>query len=218
MAAIGDGDAVFAVLLAGWSTAATHRRLQFSRDGRWEEAHGVEMPTDADTARSLLRETGDVRAHVAAEVEWLGHRLAFVGARRGADDDAAFADAVARIADREPFAPRVALEALAGGPPVRPEHAELGAANAWKSVGPLRLWDGEDALPSRDVDELLRDRLDLARCVAPVALEITFAGPRQCWVGIEVSVPSADGHVVQAEALKRLLGGLFAPPAGRPGP
>jgi hypothetical protein len=102
-----------------------------------------------------------------------------------------------------------ALAALAGGQPVELVHIELGAVNAWRSVGPLRLWDRGDARASGAVAERLGDHPALARCVNPVALEVAFRGPRECWLGVEVSEPTAGGHVVAPARVEMLLGRLF---------
>jgi len=159
----------------------------------------------------LVRDAGADRADVAVEFEWLGHPLVFVGVRRGqggARDVADFEDRVARIAEQGAAGPAEALAALAAGPPAVAAHIELGAANAWRSVGPLRLW-AAGADPAGPVEELLLRRPDLARCAFPVALVLTYDQPRVCWAGIEVSEPSATENVLTparvAAVLRRLV-------------
>lgn len=213
MPAIETSGEVVEALLEGWSPAGGVRWLQVAAGGRWEDARGVDMPADPDAARALVREAGPSGADVAVEFEWLAHPLVFAGARRrpgGDDDAAAFEDAVADIAAREPAGPAQALARLAGGPPRAPAHVELGAANAWQSVGPLRLWSaGVGRAPGAPAD-LLRDRPDLVLCVAPVALEVAFVGPRPCWIGVEVSERTADGHALLLPRLDALLDRLFS--------
>jgi hypothetical protein len=102
------------------------------------------------------------------------------------------------------------LAALAGGPPADLRHVEVGAANAWRSVGPLRLWTRGQDRPPAAAAARLNERPALARCIAPVALEVTFGRPRECWIGVEVSEPSADGHVVAPATLDAIIERLFA--------
>ena len=209
MPAIESSDDVVRALLEGWSPAGSRRWLQVAAAGRWEDARGVDLPADAGAARTLVRGAGPSSADVAAEFEWLAHPLVFVGARRRRGDDADFEEAVAGLAAREPAGPADALARLAGGPPAAPEEVELGAANAWHSVGPLRLWSAGERVPGPPAD-LLRDRPDLVHCVAPVALEVAFAGPRPCWIGIELSVRTPDGHALELPRLEALLARLFS--------
>lgn len=136
----------------------------------------------------------------------------FAGARRrlgGFEESAHFEDAVARIAEREPTGPAEAIAVLAGGPPAIPAHLELGAANAWRSVGPLRLWTAGTGRVAGSVASLLSERPELARCSVPVALAVAFDEPRSCWIGVEVSERTDDGYVVGLPAVEALLGRLF---------
>ena len=198
------------VLLGEWSAAGRARILQAAAGGRWEQARSLAVPAPAGHARALVRDAGPPGADVAVEYEWLGRPLVFVGARRAAGEHEHFEAAVARAGGLETADPLVALAALAGGDPVEPGHIELGAANAWQSVGPLRLWDRDAPRPPGTVAERLRSHPALARCVKPVALELAFRGPRECWLGVEVSEPTADGHLVAAATVETLLGRLLA--------
>jgi hypothetical protein len=204
---------VLDALLHGWSGPERARIIQVAVAGRWEEARSIDMPTDPGSARSLVRDAGAPGADVAVEAEWLGHPLVFVGARRAQEDapeERRLEDDVARLAELDPVEPAVALAALAGGPPAELRHVELGAANAWRSVGPMRLWTKGDSRPPASTAARLHERPTLARCIAPVALEVTFGRPRECWIGVEVSEPSADGHVVAPATLDAMIERLFA--------
>jgi hypothetical protein len=196
-------------LLGGWSAAGRPRILQAAVDGRWESSRSVAVPVDEPSARALVRDAGPDDADVAVEFEWLGYPLVFVGARR-AGDPGGFAAGVVAVAAGDLAEPLVALAALAGGPPEELDHVELGAANAWRSVGPLRLWTRGDDIVGLDVEAGLSDHSRLARCVAPVALEISFRRPRECWLGVEVSTPSDGQHVVRAATVERLVNRTFA--------
>ncbi len=202
-------DRVFDVLLDGWSAAGRERIVQAAAAGRWEQARSVAMPAHADRVRELVRDAGPADADVAVEYEWLGRPLVFVGARRGTGEPEAFEAAVAQVAELDTPDPVAALAALAGGDPVDPDLIELGAANAWQSVGPLRLWDRAGFSASGSVAERLAEHPAVARCVKPVALEVAFGGPRECWLGVEVSEPAAGGHVVAAATVESLLGRLL---------
>jgi len=200
---------VVEVLLGGWSAAGRTRVLQAARDGRWEASRSIAVPADESSARALVRDAGPDDADVAVEFEWLGYPLAFVGARR-AGDLTAFTAGVVAVADGDSADALVALAALAGGPPEELDHVELGAANAWRSVGPLRLWTRGDDVVALDLEARLSDHLALARCVAPVALEVSFRRPRECWLGVEVSAPSDGQHVVRAATVEELVRRMFA--------
>lgn len=206
-----SGSEALDLLLDGWTPTGRPKRLQLAVDGWWEDARIVEMPADAGAARELVRAAGPDDADVAVELEWLGSPLAFVGARRaGERDGASFKDAVAGIAEQDPSDPRRALAQLAGGPPAGLVHVELGAANAWRSVGPMRLWaPGETSAPA-SIAGRLRERPDLALCRAPVALAVAYDRPRSCWFGVEVSTPSGQEHAVAPATVDALLDRLFA--------
>ena len=204
---------VFDALHRGRSATGGARIIQAAPAGRWEEARSIDMPAGPDSARSLVREVGALDADVAVEVEWLGHPLLFVGARGAPADREGFEKDVARVAQLDPAEPALALETLAGETPADLDHVELGAANAWQSVGPLRVWTrGEDPPAAAEVLARLDERPALARCVAPVALEVTFRRPRECWIGVEVSEPAGDGHVVAAASLGAMIERLFREP------
>lgn len=208
MIALPTSARVVEVLLAGWSGAGRERIVQVAPAGRWEQARSAAIPAPADRARALVRDAGPADADVAVEYEWLGHPLVFVGARRTpevAGEPADFEAAAVRAAALETTDPLVALAALAGGEPFELDRVELGAANAWRSVGPLRLWDRDGSRVTGTVAERLSGHPALARCVKPVALEVAFRGPRECWIGVEVSEPAADGHAVPAARVEALL-------------
>jgi len=196
------------VLLTGWSAQGRARIVQVAADGRWEESRSVKVPADDASARGLVRGAGPGDADVAVEHEWLGRPLVFVGARRAGDATAFEADVVA-VAGGDVAEPLRALATLAGGPPEGLDHVELGAANAWLSVGPLRLWTrGDDAIAPA-LEGRLADHPALGRSAAPVALTVSFGRPRECWIGVEISTPSGDRHVVAAATVQEFVRRLF---------
>ncbi len=213
IAALPTSSRAIDVLLAGWSAAGRSRIMQAAVAGRWEESSSIGVPASAGSARTLVRDRGPADADVAVEYEWLGYPLVFVGARRTQGlrgEHERFEAAVARLATLDAAGPAAAIAALAGGLPAELDSIELGAANAWQSVGPLRLWTREEAPTVAGLAARLGDHPALARCVAPVALEVAFRRPRACWIGVEVSEPSTSQHVVTASAVEEVLTRLFA--------
>ncbi len=198
---------IFDALLDAWTGTGRHRIVQVAVAGRWEEARGVQIPIDEGTSRSLVRDAGALDLDVAAEIEWLGHPLVFVGARRAQEQGGhtGFEDDVVRVAALESLDPALALATLAGGRPANVSHIELGAANAWQSVGPMRLWTRGRGVSTGTIAARLNKHPALARCIAPVALEVAFNRPRECWIGVEISEPHADGHVVAPVKIEAML-------------
>ena len=158
----------------------------------------------------MERAASDAAADVAVEVEWLGRPLVFVGARRRPSGDPGFAEHAARTALGDPEDAQDALAGLAGGAPAGLAAIELGAANAWRSVGPLRLWSPAEPWAPEALPRRLSGHPALEHCHVPVALEVAFGGPRECWIGVEVSRPEGRGHRVRASRVQTLVSELLA--------
>jgi hypothetical protein len=171
-------------------------QLQVAADGWWERAQVARLPVPSDRLDELLDAPG--AREVAVEVVWWGPPVVFVGA----PVDRARRAPVRRIAARADWTPSEALAILAGGPPGPPVRAELGAVNAWRSVGPLSLALDSD---SAAIESALAGRPDLARCERPVALELVHERLGRAWWAIEVSSPRAGRHEVRVELVARLL-------------
>jgi len=171
--------------------------LQVAFDGWWERAASVAPPTSPSEADRLLErpEADDV----AVEVLWPGPPVVFVGARFARADRPPLRE----LAARADWTPSRALELLASGPLGPAVRAELGAVNAWRSVGPLPL--ALDAHPAA-IARALADRPQLATCRVPVALEVVHEHPREAWWAIEVSVAPAGAHEVRLERVTEALG------------
>jgi hypothetical protein len=173
--------------------------LQVAVDGWWEQAAKVELPTLANVAGRLLEglpSTGDI----AVEMLWPGPPIVFVGARLPSISVAsALLD---EVAGGDGWVPTLALEMLADGPLGPPIRAELGAVNAWRSVGPLQL--NPDASVAA-VESALTSRPELARCRLPVALEVVHQYRREAWWAIEVSSRDNGMHNVRAARTAQLL-------------
>jgi len=149
---------------------------------------------------------------VAVEVLWPGQ--AFVGVRWAVDQSAAAAAAASRaiaiVSDQNLHASAHDLEgaslALLGAIPSPDlEFIELGALNAWTSVGSEVLWRrGETSRPAA-LEALLAGRPDLITCAYPVAVELTVTNPRPCWIGIIVSINSVSSHYLDRPVLDQIL-------------
>jgi hypothetical protein len=135
---------------------------------------------------------------LAVEVLWPGPPIVFVGARVDRTDE----PTLRQIATSGGGPPSRVLEALVGSPLGPATRAELGAINAWRSVGPLPL---ALAASVSVVREALSNRADLRNCSHPVALEVTHRQPREGWWAIEVSERVDAAHVVDVEKVVEVL-------------
>ena len=178
---------------------AAHGRpvLQVAVGGRWERAHVSPLPVRHGDVDALIESLARMRG-LAVEVLWPGPPTVFVGARVGRSDELMLRE----VAANDGWPPSHVLETLAGGPLGPAARAELGAVNAWHSVGPLRL--ALNASVSVVGDALL-SRVDLLRCSHPVALEVTHVQPREGWWAIEVSEREGATRVVDVEKVVEVL-------------
>lgn len=182
--------------------------LQIASDGLWETASVLAQGgATAKDAVSLAASTAT--GDVAVEALWPGQL--FVGVRWSLDElDEAVAGVlragvvIGEAAGRAPTAARVLLALAGATPDSHVELSELGAVNAWASVGPEPLWrrGQQDVWP---LDDLLARRPDLVRCAHPVAVEVSTAVPRACWVGVVVSEPVGPVHLLDLAAVRNLL-------------
>jgi hypothetical protein len=170
--------------------------LQVAVDGWWERAIGLWLPTTTREAAGLLLTAG--ARELGVEVLWPGPPIVFVGACFAASDR----PPVCEIAMRHEWTPTQALKILVGDSLGAPLRAELGAINAWRSVGPLPL--ALDAVAAA-IESKLLERADLMFCGHPVALEVQFESPRRAWCAIEVSARHGDKHVVDVDEVAGLL-------------
>ncbi|HEX6684114.1 MAG TPA: hypothetical protein VF062_15020 [Candidatus Limnocylindrales bacterium] len=158
--------------------------VQAAPDGVWERAQVL----DGDPGPVLEAMCAGAK-YLGVEVMWPGH--AFVGtgwlAQRWPDATVAVERAIAA----RPMTPQAGLAALIGDAAVgSARFVQIGAVNAWASVGAESLWkQGETYSPQR-VEALLDRRPDLAMtCPHPVAVEFGLSGPAPTWVAFHVSRP-----------------------------
>lgn len=191
--------------------------LQVAGDGRWETAVTIPVDDASRLATRLERVAASARRDVAVEVLWPGQ--VFVGARwslaesGGAGANAALAGARRALAVLSASYPAEAalLALLHSTPNLVPEFAELGAVNAWASVGPLTLWRRTKAFTPAAVGAALASRPDLTECRYPVAVEVAATGPRACWVGVTVSNLAGSVHLLDRDALDEVLARATGP-------
>ena len=171
--------------------------LQVAADGRWETTAVVPVTGEPVRARTVLaRVARAARDDVALEILWPGQ--AFVGVRWPVGSWEEAAAAVDRSFRLPSLTVETGLLALLGTTPgAALEFVELGAVNAWRSVGPEVLWRWGEPRPERLVGPALARRPDLADCPHPLAVELAVTTPRACWVGLHLS-DSVEDLLVRA--------------------
>ena len=191
--------------------------LQVAADGHCE---GARLVSAADisthTPPTLEQVASTAERDIALEILW--PREAFVGVRWPIDDlddaQAASARASEVVGDQARVITSTAtargldaaLLALVGATPSPDlEFAELGAVNAWGSIGPARLWTRGAPYSPAATEALLARRPDLTSCAHPLAVEVAATRLRPCWIGIIVSSNSSDNHHLDRPALNRVL-------------
>lgn len=208
-----QGSLVLMTRLTWWSAVARSTKvtttpvLQVAGDGRWEGARAVVVSGSSTRAAMVVQEVASTADRdVAVEVLWPGQ--AFVGVRGPVEqlDDAAAAASRASVIVRSAHGIEGALLGLLSTVPNPDlEFAELGAVNAWASVGPEVLWRRGNAHSPQALDARLAGRPDLTICANPVAVELAVVHPRACWIGIVVSTKSGPAHYVDRQALDQVL-------------
>ncbi|WP_232666986.1 hypothetical protein [Pseudonocardia sp. TRM90224] len=195
--------------------------LQVAADSAWE----VALVADGKDARGapdlVARAVAAGRRDVAIEVLW--PRQGFAGARWLLEDAAEAAAAAERVASfmthaavsGQPLAD--ALVAVLAAPPGRDvDRVELGAVNAWASVGAQVLWQRGRPDAGLPLADLPGRRPDLFECQHPVALEVAASEPRVCWVGVVVSTPHGQLHRTDLTRVGQLYDRATAAPAEEP--
>lgn len=164
--------------------------VQVAADGFWEAPLIASGEQEEDVPDPVRRAAALGLRDVAIEVSWPGG--GFVGARWSLEEVQTAADAGRRAAvliahagvipDASPDnggPVTAALVALLDGLPGRnADRVEVGAVNAWTSVGPQLLWQRGRPEAGLPLLELPGRRPDLFECRHPVALEMTATEPR----------------------------------------
>jgi hypothetical protein len=187
--------------------------LQVVSDDQWESAETVPVAADDGQARAVVASVGRAaRDTVAVELLWPGQ--AFVGVQWPAASWPAALAAVSRghvaVTGRQMALGQVVeaglLALLGAAPATDVEFVELGAVNAWLSVGPEVLWQrGDEALTAQTLVSKLAHRPDLTSSAHPVAVELAVTNPRPCWIGVYVATRSGPIHQLDYERLADVL-------------
>ncbi|MBA4137037.1 MAG: hypothetical protein C0518_06955 [Opitutus sp.] len=177
-------------------------RVQFARDGEWETAWSFapdRAPGDADWQAYLAG-----RREVAFEV-FFG--AAFFGVRITGEEADVIARASACLAathaarDGIAFFAELKRRTGLGLWGAKVDFAEIGAVNAWRTVGALRFdpqnADAETLLARLESSPLVRNRTH------PKAIEFAFAAPVPHWFALPVS--RAPAHEFDAALLAAAL-------------
>lgn len=201
-------------VISGVRTVTSVPVLQVAGDGRWETADTVPVSAGRTRVAACVEQAATrARRDVAVEVLWPGQ--VFVGVRwdlaesDGAGSNAALAgarraqDVLSASVTRPVEATLLAL--LDSTPNPAPEFAELGAVNAWASVGPLALWRRNEVFTPAAMDAALASRPDLIECRHPVAVEVAVTEPRSCWVGVTVSNRTGSVHLLDRDSVGKVL-------------
>ncbi len=160
--------------------------LQLAADGRWESCVAFSVGSDTMAAAQQLSSGAKF---LAMEVMWPGQ--AFVGTGWPAEHWSEAGSAAERVLAAAASTAEEAFTALLGEKPSDTiESAELGAVNAWLSVGPEPLWLQADPT----VTPHLPSRPELTLCTHPVAVEFGLSGSKPQWAAVVVSDPEGSMH------------------------
>ena len=213
MSDLPTSDRVAEALLEEWSATGRARIIQAATGGRWEESRSVAAQRTPTGCARLSATPGRAKrmwrlSTSGSGVRWCSSAPAARRSRRKSSKD--FEAAVVQLAALGTADPLVALATLAGGEPVELDHVEL--VRPTRGGPSVRCGSGVAGTPACQERSLTSWAITprSARCVNPVALEVAFRRPRECWLGVEVSEPVAHRHVVAAATVEGLLGRLFA--------
>jgi hypothetical protein len=171
--------------------------LQFAKNGHWEEALRLEIPASKAILSDWLASASE---DVALEI-FFGE-ASFVGLRL---------KPFHHEAELMRFCENPSIEHLRGifaTPELflgKPDFAELGVVNAWKSIGAKILWRQGEAIPTlENLVEMLADS-PLQTAAKPLALELGYTKPLPHWRAVPVSEKSELGYHLNLDALYQAL-------------
>ena len=204
--------------VVSWATTVmTVPVLQVAADGQWETAEAVPATSNPAAARMVIEQVARAaRNDVAVEILWPGQ--AFVGVQWPAASWQQAADAASRsvivLATDSPRSPSQPVEAgllalLGSMPGTDLDYVELGAVNAWHSIGPEPLWRPGMVLTADAAESVPLRRPDLASCSHPLAVELGTMNPQPCWIGINVSTGTGPVHQLDPHLLNNVLSSLI---------
>jgi hypothetical protein len=179
-------------------------RLQFAAGSDWEHCLIVNRKTERASVEKWF--AGNARQVLAAEfffdADECGMKDAFAGVRLPASGaanvfyrEAAKAMASGKLRSLRDFLAPAPLELSFDSEKI--EFMELGAVNKWNSFGPVRFWQAGQDNPREALKSALsaNDRF-LRPMDVPAAIELSFGGSCQRWLGLPVSERQSDGSYI----------------------
>jgi len=162
---------------------------QFAKQGGWEAAWSFPAgePPAPEILRAYLGGAGEVAFEAFFGDAFFGLRLQGVAAEVEAGAQACMA-AMAEAADGAALVGALARRLGCDGFGRKLAFAEVGAVNAWRSVGAFRIDDPSPAMPW--LDALLRAPV-AHHAMHRKAIEFAFEDPMPHWFALPVSAPAA---------------------------
>jgi hypothetical protein len=171
--------------------------LQVASKGIWEGALSLEIPVNKTILSDWLATASD---DIALEI-FFGE-AAFIGLRLKPFQHLAelmrFCDSPSIDSLRDIFA----VPELFRG---KPDFAELGVVNAWRSVGAKLVWQQGESLPTLDNLEKLLEDSPLWIQSKPLALELAYTKPLPHWRAVPVSEQSENVYRLDLALLHQAL-------------
>jgi hypothetical protein len=163
--------------------------LQFASDGNWEEALRFDSGSSKEVLKDWLKTASDDVA-----VELFSDEASLIGLRLKPFQHEAkllsFCENPTMESLREIFG-----AALFRG---KPDYAELGVVNAWKSLGSSIIWRQGERLPNIE-------NLEIWIRPKPIALEFAYNQPLPHWQAFPVSVKTEQGYRLDLDLLRQVL-------------
>jgi hypothetical protein len=163
--------------------------VQFAKQGVWEEAWSFPA-SDCPDSTQLRRYLGMAK-EVAIEV-FFGS--AFIGIRLNAEPSEmvrqaeAILECLRNVRNGADYISGMRDLGCMSEGATSVAYAEIGAVNAWRSVGAVRLPDPQDTLTQLDTQWPLLQQSAVGRdMLHPKALEFAFPTPTQHWIALPVS-------------------------------
>jgi hypothetical protein len=193
--------------------------LQLAADGAWEQAAVVSLPAGLAAGRAALdTAVAAARVDVALEILWPGQ--VFIGVRWPREAISAAKAALDRVlavfsaaaASGEWTVTAALRAALDGQLGQELDLVEVGAVNAWRSIGPQMIWCSGQLGHLGQLDAalaVLHERSDLLGCGKPVAVEFVAYSPRPHWIGVYVSKEQDGQRRLDEAALGELLAAVL---------
>jgi hypothetical protein len=171
--------------------------LQFAANGIWEDALRLEIPVNKAVLSDWLATASD---DVALEV--FSGEAAFIGLRLKPFQHLSQLLHLCDNPSIETIRTIFAAPQLFRG---KPDFAELGVVNAWKSVGAVKLWQQGKTIPTLESLEKLLENSILWTQAKPLALEFAYIKPLPHWRAVPVSEKIQNDYRLNLALLHQVL-------------